>query len=329
MKYILPVMIPFLLGWALALLSYGPADRMSRSAKLKKLHITRERLSVLIILVITFLTCLGIWLALRSCAGGISALLQTCAGWEDDMHNMVNDCCQTLEQVTGITAANSRMFIYERVEDCKNMAAEYLGSREFVDETMTSVKCVFLLVSMGLISVVFGILLAKDYERYREVSQKSEFLQRFWKVIRELGLGLRSYLRAQIKIMGVISALCMGGLYLMGQRHFIWWGLLIGLVDALPVLGAGMVLVPWAVWTFLQGQTEHAFGLLALFALAAILRQILEPKWIGRDLGIQPLFVLAAIYLGVVVYGGSGFILGPISGLLLMGLIREWKGASL
>lgn len=329
MRYILPVIIPFLLGWILAFFSYASAVKLCKLKGMEKLHLTRQRVSAGILICVIGLLLLFVWGIFHFSAQGITVFLGNCGHWQDHMQGLVGSCCKNLEEITGITALKSSTFVYERMDDCKKMAASYLRSKEFVDGTLYSVRCLFVIISMGLVSVVSSILLVKDFEVYRDMVMRYDIFRRFWKVLRDLGKGLKQYLKAQIKIMSVIGVLCAAGLYLMRIEHFLVIGLAIGLLDALPVLGTGMVLVPWAVWVFLQNRLWQAGGLLLLFAFASIVRQILEPKWIGKDLGVQPFFVLASIYLGVVIYGGWGFLLGPVSAFLLWGMIREWKNRNL
>ena len=84
------------------------------------------------------------------------------------------------------------------------------------------------------------------------------------------------------------------------------------LVDALPVLGTGTVLLPWSLVCLLSGDGGRALGLLGLYAVAALLRSILEPKIVGKHLGLDPLATLIAMYCGYRLWGIAGMLLLPM-----------------
>jgi len=90
------------------------------------------------------------------------------------------------------------------------------------------------------------------------------------------------------------------------------WAFLIALVDAIPMLGTGTVLVPWSLLCFLQGNPVRGVGLLGLYVTAMLVRSALEPRVVGRQLGINPLLTLAALYAGFRLWGVTGMILAPI-----------------
>ena len=84
------------------------------------------------------------------------------------------------------------------------------------------------------------------------------------------------------------------------------------LVDAFPILGTGTVLVPWSLFSFLQGDYVLAFGLLILYGTTALTRSVLEPRLLGRQLGLDPLITLMALYAGYRLWGIGGMLLAPI-----------------
>ena len=93
--------------------------------------------------------------------------------------------------------------------------------------------------------------------------------------------------------------------------------IVISVVDILPVLGAGTVLIPWAIFAFLKSDTPLGVGLLILYAVTLVARQFIEPKIVGSTLGIHPLATLASVYLGLRFLGFVGIFIGPMVALLL------------
>jgi predicted PurR-regulated permease PerM len=90
---------------------------------------------------------------------------------------------------------------------------------------------------------------------------------------------------------------------------------LITLVDAFPVLGVGTVLMPWSLLRLIQGDPSTGFGLLALYGVIWLIRSVLEPKLIGKELGLDPLVTLLCIYGGLKLWGIGGMLLSPIAAM--------------
>lgn len=123
---------------------------------------------------------------------------------------------------------------------------------------------------------------------------------------------LLGQVRSQLTVSLVVMFFLMVTLGVAGVRYGGIIGLLIGLADALPVLGAGLFLIPWGIASLLTGQTGMGVTLLCLYVGAVLIRQILEPRLVGRQLGLYPLATMAAMYVGYRLLGFLGLLGGPI-----------------
>lgn len=131
------------------------------------------------------------------------------------------------------------------------------------------------------------------------------------------------WLLAQLKLMGVTFVILTLGFVLLRIAYAPLWALVVSLVDALPVLGTGTVLIPWAVICFLQGEAARAIGLLGVYAVITLTRSMLEPKLIGRHLGLDPLVTLMALYAGYKLWGVGGMIFAPLLAVTVMQAVPE------
>ncbi len=123
---------------------------------------------------------------------------------------------------------------------------------------------------------------------------------------------LMGQLRSQLIISLVVMFFLMLALGLSGVRYGAVIGMLIGLADALPLLGAGVFLIPWCLVSFLIGQSGMGITLACLYAGTIVIRQILEPKLVGRQLGLYPLAAMIAMYVGYRALGVIGLLIGPV-----------------
>ena len=130
--------------------------------------------------------------------------------------------------------------------------------------------------------------------------------------LKKLKASVLGWLVAQGKLIGITFLILTAGLFILQVRYAPLWAALISLVDALPILGTGMVLVPWSLISFLQGDSIRAVGLLGIYAAATLIRQVLEPRFVGKHLGLDPLVTLFAMYAGYRLFGLGGMILSPL-----------------
>lgn len=137
-------------------------------------------------------------------------------------------------------------------------------------------------------------------------------MQPFWETLGRIKKAMVRWLMAQFRLMGLTFAILTGGLLLLRIPYAIFWALGIALVDAFPVLGTGTVLLPWGLISLLQGDRGQALGLVGLYALVTFARSALEPRLVGRELGLDPLLTLMALYIGYRLWGIGGMLLSPL-----------------
>ena len=108
----------------------------------------------------------------------------------------------------------------------------------------------------------------------------------------------------------------------MGSDYAVILGARIAVFDAFPVVGSGVILIPWAIIKMLGGNYYAAAILITVFAIAAFLREVLEPKLFGKELGLKPLYILISVYVGAELLGLAGVLLGPV-GLTILKAAEE------
>ncbi len=140
-----------------------------------------------------------------------------------------------------------------------------------------------------------------------------------------VGNALGGYIRAQAVIMTVIFAVLTVFLVLFGIQRAPLIALGTAFLDAIPVFGTGFVLLPWSVWQFLTGKAALGFGLLALYGVCSLIRQILEPRILSAHIGLHPLLTLTGIFAGYQLLGFPGLVLGPAAVLVIVTYIQKLR----
>lgn len=137
--------------------------------------------------------------------------------------------------------------------------------------------------------------------------------------------GAMTWLSVQGRLVLIQFVLLAAGLALLRIKGFLVLAVLVALVDALPLLGSGVVLVPWAGFLFLDGAAGRALGLILLWLVLWLCRTTLEPKLMGARVGVSPVWTLLAVYLGVRTLGVLGLIGAPILLSAVAELLRSRK----
>ncbi|PSR33249.1 MAG: hypothetical protein C7B44_14800, partial [Sulfobacillus thermosulfidooxidans] len=129
--------------------------------------------------------------------------------------------------------------------------------------------------------------------------------------------GALGFLKAQGTLIALTTFGTMAGLIFFGFKYAVLIGVLAGLLDFVPYMGPTTLLAPWAVVAFLSGAMMDGVKVLTVMLGVALLRQFTEPRLVGQNMGLHPLVALAALYFGVRLFGPAGFILGPISAVVI------------
>lgn len=176
-----------------------------------------------------------------------------------------------------------------------------------------------------IISVLAAFFILKDKERIIRY-WLSLFRPPWGETTLEIGsrimLAFTGYLKAQLILITITAILAIGGLYLAGSKYALTMGIVVGLMDFIPVLGPGSVLLPWAILSYFHGQTFMAIKLVILYGVLSLVRQLLEAKVVADNVGLHPLATLLAIYAGFQLWGALGVIMGPILLIAIQAVIK-------
>ncbi len=114
------------------------------------------------------------------------------------------------------------------------------------------------------------------------------------------------------------------------SNYIIMIAVVTAIIDIVPVLGTGTVLIPWAVYSFITGSFGLGIGLIVIYAAITVIRQVIEPKLVAGQLGLSPIVTIAALYFGLKIFGVLGMLITPILVIMLKllndeGIIHLWR----
>ena len=323
LRFLFPLFSPFVLGALLALAAEPMVGFLSRRLRLPRPVSAGIGVGMAFcFLAMTVLLLLGFFVReLRMLAGALPDLEETALQGIHTLRGWTLDLAQRLPE-------NLRPMMQENLtalfSDGASLAARASGVLlSFAGSLLSRLPDSALGLGTGVIS---AFLISAKLPRMRRWLLKripKERLRMLLAAVKRIKATLLGWLTAQAKLMAVTLALLVLGFRLLRIENGLFWALGVALVDAFPVLGTGTVLLPWSFLAFVQQDIPRSVGLLGLYATITLTRSILEPKLVGRHLGLDPLAALMALYAGYRLFGLTGMILAPMLTVTALQLAPE------
>lgn len=312
LRYLLPILTPFLLAALLALAAEPLVSILHRRARIPRVVATGIGVTMTLTLLILILMVLGAILVreLSHLAGIVPDLGETALSGMESLKVWLLGLAGNMPDSVSPMVTNS----------VENM---FSGGTALVDR----ITAWLLNLASGMVSRLpdsalgIGTFLLAGYMISAKLPALRQWLGKYlpesWSghwlpTLQRLKKTVSGWLVAQSKLILVTFLVLSVGFFALQIPYALLWAMLICLVDALPILGTGSVLLPWSLVCFLQGDTVRGIGLLGIYAAASLLRSVLEPRLVGRQLGLDPLVTLLAMYTGYRLLGIGGMILAPL-----------------
>lgn len=135
---------------------------------------------------------------------------------------------------------------------------------------------------------------------------------------------ISNIITAEIKLVFITTFETVIGLYILGINNALTIGIICGILDILPVVGPALIFLPWIVYEIIIKNFVYAIGLILLYVLLQIIRQILEVKFVGTKLKIHPVTTIFSLYIGILIFGIWGVIFGPFMIILTKELYNKY-----
>lgn len=317
MKFLLPVVWPFVIAFFVVAFLYPYMKSISR-----KIHVNIGILTTSILLLILLPIITACILLCSKLVASLGGMIGQAGRIQKELSGQIERCCTVLEACLGIEASDIEYFILDKITLCatalqKNAAPFLMG------KSVSYVICMASAFAGVVITLIAIVLLMKDYGDIWKIIRRHSFIIEIYEILWKVAHLIFIFLRAQLVIMTVTALIAGIGFFFLGVENVIFVALLTSFLDVLPFIGTGIVMIPLGLWHLLQGKVFQAVGFVILYAICAFAREYLEPKLIGKKLGIYPIGILFSIYVGIKLYGFIGIILGPITMLLILEVISR------
>ena len=316
--------MPFLIAFIISLM-IEPAIRYM----MKKFKLTR-RLSSIIIFIIVSVIILGtiIW-GIVSLISEASNLLQDLNGYVEKLQNLFQDLLERFD-FDKINLPNELSTIIQNstggvLDTVSNWIRNALNGLLNIITSLPSIAIYFVITITALYLICVDKIYILDQIEHHF---PRKWVSRVGMHIKELTKTLGGYLKAEVTLILISFVISLVGLYILKFANFniefpLLMALFIGFVDALPILGSGTVMVPWAIISGLNGDLRLGIAIIVLFAIMSIIRQFLEPKLVSKKIGTHPIFTLIAMYTGFKFIGVLGLLVGPIVLIIIKNVFQS------
>ena len=315
--------VPFLIGFIISLLIEPIIKMISRGTKL-----TRRTSAIIVLLCIfTILMTLIVW-GTVSLISESADLLQSLNIYIEKIYDQIQKYINSIEfdkleipkQVISIIETSANNFL------------------DFVTKWVSGLLTSILqgITSLPVIGIYIVITILSTYficaDRLFILDQFEHHFPKLW--VRKFGIHLKklistlgSYLKAEatlilISFIEVLIGLCIFKWIGLNVEYPLLAALGIGFVDALPILGSGTVMIPWAIISAVNGDLKLGIAIFILYVILLVVHQLLEPKIVSNNLGIHPIFTLIAMYTGFKISGIIGLFIGPIVLIILQNVFE-------
>ena len=317
---LLKFFMPFVIGWVIAMIANPLVRFLERRLKLVRKH------SSIVIVVAALALVIGLlYLAASRIFGILRQFILDLPGLYAGIEGDVSHSLEQLEHLLDFMPAG----IQESWSQFGDNLGSYMGTvvekvaSPTVEAAGTVAKSLPGLLVYTVVTILSSYFFIVDRDRIMAAIKAHipRWAERYGLYLKgEVRHLIGSYFMAQFKIMAVVWLILTAGFLVLGVGYGPLWAVLIAFLDFLPVFGTGTALLPWGIVKLLGGEYAFGAGLLLIYVLTQVTRQIVQPKLVGDSMGLPPLLTLFLLYLGFKAGGIAGMILAVPIGLFFVNL---------
>ncbi len=304
-RYVLFLVAPFLVGLLVAMLIKRPVFFLKRKFGINPvvgaIFVLVLAVGVLVVFLIyvggRFLYELKLW------------MLNYDFYYNQFMGSVCNICCR-VDEAMNFVDGHTYEIVAANFKNTMSSATDNVLP-VLVEKSVGIISQIFVWGGGVFIAVVAILFVIKDMEKITLWVKKGPYSKWFHIFLGRLGKFGITYIKTQFIVMCITAFICTVVMLVIGNSYPVMIGVLLGLMDALPLLGTGIVLIPWTILSLISGKYLIAAVIFTGYCLCYVVREFLEPKLMGGSLGISPLVMLITMYVGVLLFGITGFVLGP------------------
>jgi len=318
-RYVLGLFAPFIAAYLLA----GAVRPVVLFLK-RKLHLPMSAGAVLTLLLLVLVLGTGFFFLGKLLVEQVLRFIGNYSGYKDAAFEAAERVCRRVDGWFSLKTGTMGELMYTGISGLsKTVREDVLPSLS--KHSIEALGSFAYGVAGVVIAFVAAVLLLGNGGKYGKSYRTSPFYDDVKRVMGRLSEAGVAYLKTQCILIGLVGAVCTVGFLFVKPEYALLLGIFVAVFDAFPVLGSGLILVPWAVICLIQGSYFKPVVLILMYLLCLCIREGLEPKLLGNRIGIPALYTLMAVYVGVELFGVAGVLLGPFGLVIIRAICLSEK----
>ncbi len=323
LKIVLSYLLPFVFSGVIAFVVQKPAIKISSKIKLKKGTVA-ALLAAVIFIGFLFLMVFLVYRLFLTGKGFLSSLPEVLNYFISFVSETEKSLSALLLEISPELARQISSIFSDLLENLRHSLTEFFSS--FAANIASKTPS---FIFSGIVSLVASCYIAKDFDGLARFLRGIIGREKYQNILKIKGIltgSILKLLKGYLILTAITFIEMFIGFFVLGVDYPFILALIISFVDLLPVFGTGTVLIPWGLFSIISGDNALGFAIIILYILVTVLRNFLEPKIIGNQIGINPLFTLIAMFAGLKFFGFLGLMIFPVT---LIVVIKYYKNEML
>ncbi len=182
---------------------------------------------------------------------------------------------------------------------------------------------ILIYIVITLLATLFLVTDRRKLSLYVHNIFPKRFVRKISNIFRGIVTSLSQYLKSQMVMVCITFVELLISFFILKQEYPFTLALVISIIDALPIVGVGGVIIPWGIYSAITGNMHMGIGLLITYAVIVIVRQLVEPRIVSSNIGVHPFLTLISMYIAFKIFGIVGLIIGPIIMIVLKNVFSQ------
>lgn len=310
--------MPFAIGWVIAIIANPMVKWLEKKVKIVRKHssaiIVIGTIAIVIFILYYIITILG---------REFMNLIQDLPVLYADFDSQLQSAAKSLEGIYNLLPKNIQGTVNNLNKNLDVYVSDFLNTVEIpsisaAGSIARNVAEVFFMTIITILSAYFFIAERDHLTAYLKKHAPSSVQDKYTLIMNNFKLAVGGYLKAQLKITFIMMVIVFIGLEILKVDYSFFIAFIVAFIDLLPIFGTGAVFWPWALIDALSGNYIRAIGIMVVYLICQIIRQVLQPKMVGDSIGISPFMTLIFMYIGYKFQGIIGLIIGLPIGLVIV-----------
>lgn len=319
---LLSFFLPIIIGWIIAMIANPLVHFLEKRVKLLRKHSSAIMIIIVISVIVGVAAILGIIIfkEAKQLINDWPELTKTAKEQLEKVTDYIQKLSSSLPMGAQKMIDNAIVGIGDSVSGYVNNLA--VPSMSNAGNIVNNIAEGFLMTIVTILSAYF-FAAGRDELATALKKHMPDSAVNYWHLVYDnFTSAFGGYFKAQFKIMLVLTVIMFAGFEILKVGYSFLFALGIALLDVLPVFGTGAVLWPWAILDVISGNYIRAVGLVIIYLVCQVVKQILQPKMVGDSIGLHPLATLLFLFIGYKLYGVFGMIIGIPIGMVLVNMYR-------